>query len=237
MVTKRPRQFVDVPENFDPIRPSQPLTTRQPQPPSMQEQPRPYEPPPQREYDRNEDDYNFNERNYPYNDSTTIFPLPALSQVSFNNSPAHDHLRIEWTEAETKWEYIARYNRMQNGLWLASAPQRKYIGMVFSQYSNKMMIFVSISEYRSSELPNFHVNAGTIEVISFNKNYLVLKFCEIIPRQQLFTFILSRESNTIPLHVCLLRFVFDPSSVLLYTQSHLIIYFWFIFLGNKGNST
>lgn len=131
MVTKRPRQFVDMPENLDPIGSSQPLTTRPPQPPPIQEQPRPkYEPPPQRGYDQNVNDYDFNERNFAYNDSTTMFPLPALSQVSFNNSPAYEHLRIEWTEAETKWEYIARYNRLQNGLWMASAPQRKYIDVI-----------------------------------------------------------------------------------------------------------
>lgn len=74
------------------------------------------------------------------------------------------------------------------------------------------MICVSILEYRSPELPNFKVHAGTIEVIAFHKNYLVLKFCEIIPRQQLFTIILARESNTIPLHVCFLAFYFYLSN-------------------------
>lgn len=67
-----------------------------------------------------------------------------------------------------------------------------------------VICFHSISEYRSSELPNFRVNAGTIEVVVVNKNYLVLKFCEIIPRQQLFTIILGREPNSIPFHVCIL---------------------------------
>lgn len=135
MVTKRPRQYIDMPENFDPIRSSQPLTTRSP---SMQEQPRPkYEPqpPPQREYDQNAGNYDFNDRDYPYNDSTTAFPFPALSQVSSNYSQASDHLRIEWTEAETKWEYIARYNRMQNGLWMASAPQRKHSDIIRFSFS------------------------------------------------------------------------------------------------------
>lgn len=223
MVTKRPRQFIDMPGNFDTIRPSQPLPTR---PPSMQEQPRPnYESPsPPREYDQNMDDFNFNENNFPYNETTTGFPLPVLSQVSFNNSPTYDHLRIEWTEAETKWEYIARYNRWQNGLWMASAPQRKYIDIIHANAATKFIIFITILEYRSSELPNFHVNAGTIEVIVFNKSYLVLKFCEIIPRQQLFTIILSRESNTIPLHVCFLGSLKSLS----FTPSHPVIDFCFI---------
>lgn len=96
------------------------------------------------------------------------------------------------------------------------------------------MTFDSILEYRSSELPNFHVNAGTIEVISFNKNYLVLKFCEIRPNQQLFTFILSRETNTIPLHVCFPASLID---FLWFTKTLLIIHFLVYFLGNKGNST
>lgn len=125
MVTKRPRQFNEMPENFDPIRSSQ--ATR---PPQIQEQPPRYEPsptrfePPQREYDQNQND--FYERNYSFSESTTIFPLPALSQVSFNHSFGYEHLRLEWTEDETKWEYIARYNRLQSGLWMASAPQREY---------------------------------------------------------------------------------------------------------------
>lgn len=84
------------------------------------------------------------------------------------------------------------------------------------------MISVLISEYRSSGLPNYQVNAGTIEVIAFNRSYLVLKFCEIVPRQQLFTIILSREHNTIPLHVCSLSYLFAPS------PPHLITYFRFI---------
>lgn len=121
MVTKRPQQFHEIPRDFDPIRSSQPLTTR---PPSIQEQPRPNYQPPQRNYDQNTD--NFNEKNFSFNERSTDFPLPALSQISFNNSLNYEHLRIEWTESETKWEYIARYNRLQNGLWMASAPQRKY---------------------------------------------------------------------------------------------------------------
>lgn len=122
MVTTRPRQFNEIPKVFDPIRPSEPFTTR---PPSIQEQEQSqtrYQPP-QRNNDQNWN--NFNEKNFSLYDSSTVFPLPALSQISVDDSVNFEHLRIEWTESETKWEYIARYNRLENGLWMASAPQRK----------------------------------------------------------------------------------------------------------------
>lgn len=122
MVTKPPQQFHEVPRGFDPIRSSQPLTTR---PPPIQEQQWPprYQPT-QRNYEQNSD--SFNQESYAtWNDSSTVFPLPALSQIAYNNSWNYEHLRIEWTESETKWEYIARYNQLRNGVWMASAPQRK----------------------------------------------------------------------------------------------------------------
>lgn len=126
MVTVQPRQYDEIPKNFDPIRPSDPLTTRQT---PTQEEPRPKYQPPQRNNDQNFNNFNnFNERNFSLNDdSSTVFPLPALSQIAFNHSfNYYEHLRLEWTESETKWEYIARYSRLQSGLWMASAPQRKY---------------------------------------------------------------------------------------------------------------
>lgn len=124
MVTVRPRQFHEVPKDLEPIRPSEPFTTR----PSLtqeQEQSRPKYQPPRWNNEQNSDD--FIERNFSINDdSSTVFPLPALSQMSFDNSPSYYYLRLEWTESKTKWEYIARYSRLQSGLWMASAPQRKY---------------------------------------------------------------------------------------------------------------
>lgn len=122
MVTTRPRQFNEITKVFDPIRPSEPFTTR---PPSIQkqEQSQTRYQPPQRNNDQNWN--NFNEKNFSLYDSSTVFPLPALSQISVDDSVNFEHLRIEWTESETKWEYIARYNRLENGLWMASAPQRK----------------------------------------------------------------------------------------------------------------
>lgn len=158
MVTKRPRQFIDMPENFDPIRSSKQLTTRSPSQPPMPEQPRPkYEPPPpQRDYDQNTRNFDFNERDFSYNDSTTMFPFPALSQVSFNNTSGYDHLRIEWTEAETKYEYIARYNRQQNGLWMASAPNRNLIDIIWiiQKGNNDFCLDFRISLVRIAQLPS-----------------------------------------------------------------------------------
>lgn len=126
MVTRRPQQYnPDGPRDFDPIKSSYPLTTRPP-PSTMQEQSWPPKyPPPQRNYDENID--NFNPDDFSTNDASTMFPMPALSQIAHNNSLTYEHLRIEWSESETKWEYIARYNQMQNGVWMASAPQRKIL--------------------------------------------------------------------------------------------------------------
>lgn len=62
---------------------------------------------------------------------------------------------------------------------------------------------VNFSEYRSAELPKFKVFAGTIQVIIASDNYLVLTFCELIPRQQLFSIILARHSNSLSMEVCI----------------------------------
>lgn len=120
MVTKRPRQFNEIPRDFDPSRSAQPFPTRLT---PVEEQPRPEYRPPQRNDDQNID--SFSESTYPLNDSSTDFPFPALSQVLSDNSVNYEHLRLEWSESDTKWEYIARYSRFQTGLWMASAPRRK----------------------------------------------------------------------------------------------------------------
>lgn len=45
------------------------------------------------------------------------------------------------------------------------------------------------------EQPNYGSFTGTIQVIEYDRNFLVLTFCESVPQQQLFSIILSRRMN------------------------------------------
>ncbi|XP_055299424.1 uncharacterized protein LOC129566997 [Sitodiplosis mosellana] len=96
------------------------------------------------------------------------------------SNPMKDYryLRLEWTELDEKVEYILRYNISRSGFWLSSAPhERDHFG----------------------DKPSYSDFSGIIQVIVETDNHLVLTFCETIPKRQLFSIILTRHSNSIPM--------------------------------------
>lgn len=102
--------------------PSQPF-----QPPQFPETPRPTQrptmqptQPPRQRYNPE----NTTPKRISSNSSSEASPLQSLSQLASDPTTDHRYLRLEWTESESKWEYIARYSQPQLGFWLSSAPQR-----------------------------------------------------------------------------------------------------------------
>lgn len=185
-----------------PIRPSHTLQPFQPpqptQTPRTLQPSRPTQPPQQKD-----DQEMTTPKSVSSNSSSDALPLQSLSQLAGDASTEYQYLRFEWAESDAKWEYIARYSPLRTGFWLASAPQRNYSRFAF--YAELFIVTnknnTVFSEYRSSELPKFRVFAGTIQVIIADQNHLVLTFCELIPRQQLFSVILARQSNALSMDV------------------------------------
>ncbi|XP_031621577.1 uncharacterized protein LOC116339689 [Contarinia nasturtii] len=119
----------------------------------------------------------------PY-EMATLRPLENPKEIvtQFGTSPSvnpmkdYRFLRLQWTELDTKLEYILRYNTSRKGFWFSSSPHEpKHYG----------------------EQPSFSGFSGSVQVIVAKDNYLMLTFCENIPQMQLYSIILTRQANTL----------------------------------------
>lgn len=133
---------------------------------------------------------------------------PKAQPNAFKDKDNYRYLKLEWIEVDEKWEYILRYNSSRNGFWLSSAPHKRNYYYLNEEniFENCVFFFCLFHENLTashySDQPSFGAFSGTIQVIIYNENYLVLTFCENVPQQQLFSIMLTRHSNSLSMDVC-----------------------------------
>lgn len=65
-------------------------------------------------------------------------------------------------------------------------------------------VFIKFLESLGShygEQPSFSAFTGIVQVIAVADNYLLLTFCETVPHKELFSIILTRHLNSLPIDV------------------------------------